>query len=1208
MPPKRKQTPDMPQSPPKRVTRARAKNDVDSKAGTNRTAMASTKASAKKTVTKQKTAPPSKINKSKDESREDVDTVMEEDLAIEQPAVEPSKTRDKAKAAAETTLETTVNAVPASNAPAKSTRSCTNDRTATKDQEAPLPKPKGRPKKNAPAEAPVAAENPNPDTEVAPSTKPARGRTVNVVTKSMAARTKTAATAPKKKVKFDDQAGQDKENDPIVLKGQKKTEPKATGLKAKPVRRPATTRAGAKGAKAAKAGAKPENETTPKDVLPLSPKKVTQVAKTPSVGSEDELAGDKTPARPLNASPSKIPLSISRNTESTIGQPDLEVINAPSSPTRTTSPLGLATSPRKPPPSPFKNILHSSPRRLDLAVIKSPQKLDASASPPKSPLKESPKRINLSGLDAQPVLQWSKTPSKSSSLQSPARRPGGSLMKTPSRKSPMKDGMLVPVVDASTASEQVNTFKLPALSTEVALSSALQTESPQLSSIEVHDENKKSSGNQSRTTQDLSPSKVLKSNSGENIATPEANGGLVKEDVVGRQINEAPASDSPLVHLLEQDDSSSLDSSGHSSSVIGNAGGKAVDRFDDMLQTAHDTTCDGLEDQMAARPSEQFPKRVFNLASPMFASKVEDSESEDELASPQKAMSPSPLKHFGVSTKDFGELGQIDVQEDHTPSRRLQRASVSKSARKSTGMTPLVLQMSSWFASSPEKNNATQAGQKRGIFSPALPALSKVNKQSLAASAVGSPAKPSFFEDEMAIRDTTDIVLMLDEDSTDELQDNDNEELYDINASQESHTSEVYGDENAAPEGNNTFLVAQQSQDRTLTCTPARVFERESREVHTVSKVPLRPAADDTPLHVPRKRSRSIAGPLADLSLPNRISLSGDSALSPILQDTNLRMSMLPGDPAAPDTPKTPTASLLPASQTPGRSSRKAGYTNVLKGAVVHVDVHTTEGADASGIFVDLLTQMGARCVKQWHWNPYSTIEAEQQDLSPKGSDSPNGKVGITHVVYKDGGKRTLEKVREAKGVVLCVGVGWVLDCEREDKWLDELDYAVDTLNVPRGGSRRRKSMEPRALANLNGNLIPAETPIKGSAVEMSPTKEFLTFDTPASRRETFEFNVQDPATPAEEQAYDNNDNNEIGQYDSPLSPTTPYYLSKGAKLVQQTCPPKQSHELFFPLSGNIEDQPNEAVRQRLLMARRKSLQWASKVQSPLGRTVSYGK
>ena len=52
--------------------------------------------------------------------------------------------------------------------------------------------------------------------------------------------------------------------------------------------------------------------------------------------------------------------------------------------------------------------------------------------------------------------------------------------------------------------------------------------------------------------------------------------------------------------------------------------------------------------------------------------------------------------------------------------------------------------------------------------------------------------------------------------------------------------------------------------------------------------------------------------------------------------------------------------------------------------------------------------------------------------------------------------------------------------CERENKWLDETPYAVDTATVPRGGHRRRKSMEPKALANLNGTLV-ATTPARNS-------------------------------------------------------------------------------------------------------------------------------
>jgi hypothetical protein len=118
--------------------------------------------------------------------------------------------------------------------------------------------------------------------------------------------------------------------------------------------------------------------------------------------------------------------------------------------------------------------------------------------------------------------------------------------------------------------------------------------------------------------------------------------------------------------------------------------------------------------------------------------------------------------------------------------------------------------------------------------------------------------------------------------------------------------------------------------------------------------------------------------------------------------------------------PATPTKSDAGWSMagTPARTPRRDLDPALLRGAVVFVDVHTSEGADASGIFVELLGQMGARCVNRWSWNP----------ASPPRDDEPSSKIGITHVVYKDGGKRTLEKVRESGGVVQCVGVSWVLE------------------------------------------------------------------------------------------------------------------------------------------------------------------------------------
>lgn len=209
--------------------------------------------------------------------------------------------------------------------------------------------------------------------------------------------------------------------------------------------------------------------------------------------------------------------------------------------------------------------------------------------------------------------------------------------------------------------------------------------------------------------------------------------------------------------------------------------------------------------------------------------------------------------------------------------------------------------------------------------------------------------------------------------------------------------------------------------------------------------------------------------------------------------------------------------------------------------------------------------------------------------------------------------------------------------CERENRWLDESAYSIDTSLVPRGGQRRRKSMEPRALSSLDGMVVPAATPgsraatttasavpSEGAGVDLSPTKEFLTFSSPARRESTLFVKVASPdmsaspSTPAQDGSVA-----EPASVYSPAetdggdSPSTPYFLHP-AQLVQRTCPPKRQNgfageqeqqrggeaKRLFPLTGRIEDQPDESVRMRLLAARRKSLQWAPRIGSPLGRGV----
>lgn len=195
--------------------------------------------------------------------------------------------------------------------------------------------------------------------------------------------------------------------------------------------------------------------------------------------------------------------------------------------------------------------------------------------------------------------------------------------------------------------------------------------------------------------------------------------------------------------------------------------------------------------------------------------------------------------------------------------------------------------------------------------------------------------------------------------------------------------------------------------------------------------------------------------------------------------------------------------------------------------------------------------------------------------------------------------------------------------CEKENEWLSEAEYAIDTATIPRGGHRRRKSMEPKSLSN--STFSPSKTPIS----TMSPTKEYLNLGTPTPRRETVQFpanddqrisspNLPPPAdssanatpvkatdlqTAAEEGMTPSN--HDDGAMSSFGSPATPYFFHP-QDIVQQTCPPKQTQHLFFPPSGRIEDEPNEGMRAKLTVARRKSLQWAPRTSSPLARAYSY--
>jgi len=355
-----------------------------------------------------------------------------------------------------------------------------------------------------------------------------------------------------------------------------------------------------------------------------------------------------------------------------------------------------------------------------------------------------------------------------------------------------------------------------------------------------------------------------------------------------------------------------------------------------------------------------------------------DDDSDDELLLGDARFAVTPL----VASRQ-----KLDF-ETPVPSRQ-----GSKAPRVS--MTALAERFSQWKGATPETTiddvPISPTGEQTEIDEPQSPHFNlgaspegppfqiSQRKESM----VESPARTSFFEEAFTIRE--DSVVDSDADT----------EMYDFDdtlfrASQASAASQEYGDENKPSDsallGSNIAVIQ--------TCTPARVFNSTPRVIHTVTKVPLKPAAEDTPSAKPRQQRRSSLG---SLTTPKSD-----------IERRALRELPLPaGTPQSPALTQSPHPTLT---------------SNLLKGAVVYVDVHTLEGADASGIFIELLMQMGARCVKQWTWSPRSSVD---DDCAGAGLST---RVGITHVVFKDGGTRTMEKVRETGGQVQCVGVNWVLE------------------------------------------------------------------------------------------------------------------------------------------------------------------------------------
>ncbi|KAI0976622.1 hypothetical protein F4678DRAFT_413948 [Xylaria arbuscula] len=1017
----------------------------------------------------------------------------------------------------------------------------------------------------------------------------------------------------------------------------------ATGLRAKPVRKPTasgrTTRASARAATT--------NETEKK---PLSPKKDGQNRPlSRDSSSDDELAtSEKTPLKPLMKSPVKPPTGV-RKLE--LPPPEKAKDENSPQPSEPTFASVFGSPARRPPPSPFKNAMMSPAKRIDptSGLFASSATVDerAAESPTKSAMLQSPAKRPHMPLQAfqfsQEQASGSRSPLKMSLLSTPAKRPA-SLMKllgSPVHQ-PEDKPKEVSKVDFHIPTEEISEEELQSqiraetgaisppesAESEKTLESIEEVEnedSPQLESPTPQP--------QSSIPQPESPTPQPKLHTPQLESTSPQSESSSPLESSAPQIESTPQLQSSIPQLesptpqLDSPTPIQLEFPGRLSAVLPRHADPALKQNPlPILEPAK---------QAQTTPRQANPTKV---GPGLRAKDLKDdamSDSEDELAWSNKAITklkdttttPGSVPVTPAPPIFKGTERKITESAARAASRAIR--SVAKS--NSFGYTPLSAKLSSWRASSPVKG--TQSQQKSSSQTEEVEEeedeFSLLDENVFPV--VETTTAKGFFDDEMKIRadmeieaameayleadieakfskhdfhdlgiTNEDLSIISEESETSPIRTPDTEQTC-SHAESVSAASQEYGDENAVPI--DPALVRSKvevSAGIDVPVTPKRPFP--PREFHTVSKVPLKRGDDSPPRSVKRhcstvskETSRRPSGPLSNVSLPSKRSSSMAMASQP---DQDSKLGFV-----------TPSKFVARSSVgTPARPTRPDLDPALLRGAVVFVDVHTTEGADAGRIFVDLLVQMGARCVKSWPWNPATTADAKL-DAS---------KIGITHVVFKDGGKRTLEKVNESDGIVQCVGVSWVLDCEKENRWVEEKEYRVDTSQIPRGGHNRRKSMEPKAVANMNGTLVTPMRTNPGSSREpqtvpnnymsrrdstiwmRSPSEHDEEEDAPSEPSE-MDWETTDapiltpvPRTPAPEMVA------KFAMDVTPGTPTGSFDASPSKnKLLMQTCPPKRSGLIDFDEELVNSDQ-DQSVMMRLMAARRKSMQFAPKVASPL--------
>ncbi|KAL7954935.1 hypothetical protein V8C34DRAFT_293078 [Trichoderma compactum] len=1194
-------------SPPKRLTRARAKDPepATSKQAKIITASAKAKASVSSTLTAN-----TKSTAAKRKARsDDADEEERQASQIKRPRGRPPKKPVESHKDITTAVASSTTSKISEQMQGARTKPIlkTGGAEASKEVSTAAPKPgRGRPRK-------VEPKPEDGQGKPEPVKKAGRGRPPTVMKPASSTATTVANKPPVKKVvKFREP---DKENmEPAAVP----REPVSTGMRGRPARRGGA--AAARNTRPAAKTSKPQAG----DKKPLSPKKITQLTLLPD-DSEDELALEKVSAKPLAKSPIKPPSKKSEPLPAEFENVDTTVaVNAVMFDLPEISSTILA-SPARRPTSPPRDTLKSPAKRIAMPLPGSTLKLSNESSS-QTPFKPSTLLQSAAKRPQSPTKpfifsaqkeQPGQPTAKLSMLQSPAKRA------MPGQKSRLDAQPELPTLDESPVKTPSRPPKSSRFVVEEELYEDDDVESPFTGPIEIPQFSLRQSPElpseldfalteegaeveaevEAELVAELEAE--LEAETGEETeveveveAEPEAEAGDADEE------EPQPVTETAETLSVDEEDDDAVEDGIIAATGEEQAEDEEAPAEDDDAESEDTMVLDDLEEEVE-EPVEPWPKAEPQTVNHFYQLRQKDLDPCNDLSSASESEDDTlPFERITAAPSVGGE---------RTPRTRASRSSLRQPRRPSLGFTPLSNQLGSWSAASPVKNahSSAEEAQSEHDEDDSL-------EREMESSNQDSPMRNSILPDVETVVESvegqnsegiTDEDLALAQE-TNEMSLTDAKEGDDASNSRHSFddglsdASQEYGDENQVPvESPAPSSEPQAAPPVTPVSRPA------TRSFNTTTKIPLKPADNSTPSPLRKKSfSASRAAPKRPPQPKRGVPVLSYAEKPRRRSSRNFSTIAEEPEQSAAEEPSTPTAKMdmWASIGTPGRTPRKDLNPNLLRGAIVYVDVHTSEGADASGIFVEVLTQMGARCPQKWNWNPSNSSNGEST------------RVGITHVVFKDGSKRILEKVREAKGVVQCVGVSWVLDCERDNLWLDESPYNIDTSSVPRGGARRRKSMEPRSISNRNGSAVDGSS--KGrreSAPAASPKtpnrrQSSIWIHTPSDGDEEEQKEEEDiewsnliltpvPKTPAPEtimnfamETPSNIDDDEDNDDENAASLTR-------EELLTRTCPPRAQR--FVELGGGILSKTqDDHVLQRLMAARRKSLQFAPKVGSPLAK------